>query len=270
MLNTIIYIVIFILIIIGALVYNVHLTFKKNIKKLFTNVPQSAESFHLSQLNGLPAPVQRYFKHVLKPGQKYINTVRLKHSGLFKSSEKDKWENIKGVQYFTISTPGFIWKGKTSLFTAVDMLLLGKGNLSVFLFSFLKILNGKGDKYDQGELIRWLVESVWFPTNLLPGKNLQWQEKSDMQALLHYECDGIKFSCLVSFNEKNEIVSMETNRYKGSQTLQRWIGKYAEYKTMNGMQIPTIVEGAWVDNETEEPYAIFELQEININIPEQF
>jgi len=270
MLITLIYVTIFILILISLLLYNVHFTLKKNIQKLFSSVPEAIESFHLSQLNGLPVPVQQYFKHVLKPGQQYITSVRLKHSGLFKSSEKDKWEKIKGVQYFTVSIPGFIWKGKTSLFTAVDMLLDGKGRLSVFLFSFLKILHGKGEKYDQGELIRWLGESVWFPTNLLPGKNLRWLEKDALHATLHYDYNGTTISYLVSFNEKNEIISMETNRYKGSQALQKWIGKYAEYKTRNGMLIPTIVEGAWVDNEAEDPYAIFELLEIDVNIPQPY
>jgi hypothetical protein len=34
-----------------------------------------------AQLADLPAPVQRYFRHVLKPGQPYIRSVRLRHDG---------------------------------------------------------------------------------------------------------------------------------------------------------------------------------------------
>ncbi|MEO8116164.1 MAG: DUF6544 family protein [Bacteroidota bacterium] len=270
MIYFLIFTVVFILLIILVLRVHVYFQFKKNVESLFANLHFTEKIYEEKILNGLPAPVQRYFKHVLKPGQKYISTTRLKHSGMFKSSDKDKFEKIKGVEYFNLKTPGFIWKGKTSLFTAIDMYLHGKGKLGVYLFSFLRILNGKGKTYDQGELLRWLGESVLFPTNLLPAENLSWSVIDDMSANLFYKINELELSYKVSFNNKNEIVSMQTKRYKGKEELQDWIGHFSIYKEMHGMMIPTLLEGAWIVQDEEQPYAIFEVDIIEFDVPEKY
>lgn len=95
------------------------------------------------------------------------------HDGQFKTDLKKGWINIKGEEYFTTQKPGLVWKGTTRMFTARDMYIADKGRLIVSVLSLFKVVNGKGEKYNQGELLRWLSESVWFPTNLLPSENLQ-------------------------------------------------------------------------------------------------
>jgi hypothetical protein len=153
----------------------IELRFRREIKCLFLqSAALAGKRFDVRQLIGLPDPVQRYFKHVLNPGQPYISFVRLRYNGNFKTGLNKKWIKIKGEEYFTVDRPGFVWQGITSLFTARDMFIGDKGRLVVSLFSLFNILNARGIKYDQGELVRWLAESAWFPTNLLPGNNLKW------------------------------------------------------------------------------------------------
>ncbi len=270
MIYFLIFSIVFILLVIFAMWLFVHFQFKKNVESLFSDLHLSEKIYEEKNLSGLPAPVQRYFKHVLKPGQKYISCARLKHSGMFKSSDKDKFEKIKGEQYFTSVSPGFIWKGKTFLFTAIDMYLNTNGKLSVYLFSFLRILYGKGKTYDQGELLRWLGESVLFPTNLLPAENLSWTALDDMSANLLYKINELELSYYVCFSKENEIVSMQTKRYKGKEELQDWIGHFSVYKEIDGMIIPTLLEGAWIVQAEEHPYAIFEVDTIEFDVAEKF
>ena len=248
----------------------VHFQFKKDVQALFSGLQFSEKIYSVSILHGLPEPVQRYFRHVLKPGQQYISCARLKHSGLFKSSEKDKFEKINGEQYFNTVSPGFIWKGRTSLFTAIDMYLHKQGKLNVYLFSCIPILRGKGKSYDQGELLRWLGESAWFPTNLLPAENLSWSAIDDTTALLLYKKNNLELSYKIFFNARNEIESMQTKRYMGKDGLRDWIGHFSEYKEFNGMIIPTLVEGAWVVQDEQKPYAIFEVDRMEYDIAEKF
>src|SRR5215210_2564037 len=69
--------------------------FGKQVKELFslsTNIP--AKTFTNRQLTGLPEPVQRYFRHVLKEGQPYINYVRMTHDGQFKPGLDKDWVAI--------------------------------------------------------------------------------------------------------------------------------------------------------------------------------
>lgn len=99
------------ILIIANLVYTHNL--KQEINTLFTDSIQIIDKkFTYAQLENLPDPVQRYFKNVLKENQPYISFVRLKHDGQFKTGIDKNWANIKGEQYFTTATPGFVWKGK--------------------------------------------------------------------------------------------------------------------------------------------------------------
>jgi hypothetical protein len=154
---------------------NLSIKFNKQVKQLFAESKSiSNKKFSFQQVEGLPEPVQRYFKHVLKDGQPYISYIRLKHNGQFKTDLKKDWVNIEGEQYFTTGKPGFIWKGTTSLFVARDIFIGDAGGLTVTILSLVNVVDAKGEQYNQGELLRWLSESVWFPTNLLPSENLMW------------------------------------------------------------------------------------------------
>ena len=63
--------------------------FHKEVSELFSQSKNiSNKIFNYEQLSGLPEPVQRYFKHVLKEGQPYISYVRLKHNGQFKNNTR--------------------------------------------------------------------------------------------------------------------------------------------------------------------------------------
>lgn len=96
------------------------LQISSEIKTLFSQSEPMKKIFSYSQLEDLPEPVERYFRHVMKNGQPYISYVRLTHVGVFKTDPKKDWVNIKGEQYFTTGKPGFIWKGSTAMFTARD------------------------------------------------------------------------------------------------------------------------------------------------------
>lgn len=225
---------------------NLAIRFNSQVKELFSNSKNISEkTFSYKELAGLPEPVQLYFKHVLKDGQPYISYVRLTHDGQFKMSQNKDWVNIKGEQYFTTENPGFIWKGTTSMFVARDMYIRDKGRLTATLFSLYDVVDAKGEQYNQGELQRWLAESVWFPTNLLPGNNLQWTSIDSLSAKLTFNYKGQSLSFTVRFNETGEITQMETKRYMDEKKLETWICKMFKYKNKNGIIIPTEAEAIW-------------------------
>ncbi|MEO7978245.1 DUF6544 family protein [Flavobacterium sp.] len=223
----------------------------------------SGKTFSYKQLSGLPEPVKKYFRHVLKEGQPYISYVNLTHNGLFKTGKNNDWIKMSGEEYFTAEKPGFIWQGKTAMFTATDKYMNGQGNLKVVLLSVYNILNEKGEHYDQGELLRWLGESVWFPTNLLPNEHLQWSALDKNSAKLDFNYRGIKVSYNVLFNSAAEIVQLEAQRYMGPDKLETWVGKMSDYKMLNNVLIPTAVEASWKLKNGEFSYARFTIEEID-------
>ncbi len=245
--------------------------FNKEVEELFSRSKiVSNKTFRYQQLSGLPEPVQRYFKHVLKDGQPYISYARITHDGQFKTGLDKGWINIKGEQYFTTSTPGFIWKGTTPFFTARDMYIADKGRLVVSLATLVKVVDGKGEQYNQGELLRWLAESVWFPTNLLPSEKLQWIPIDMLHAKLTFDYKGLSLFYLVTFNDLGEIIQLETKRYMDKENLETWIIKAANYKEISEIVVPTTFEVLWRLEKGDFSYAKFNLKKLEYNIPQRF
>ena len=256
------------LLIIGRV--NLSMRFNKSVQHLFSIAkPLSGKRFTYAQLTGLPNPVQRYFKHVLKDGQPYISYVSLLHDGQFKTGLDKDWIAIKGEQYFTIEKPGFIWKGTTSLFIARDMFIAGKGRLIVSLLSFFNVVDAKGAPIDQGELLRWLAEGVWFPTNLLPSDQLVWTAINENTAKLTYNYNGMSLSYIVTFDHTGEITQMETKRYMGEK-LETWIGKMGNYQEINSVRVPKRLEAIWRLKAGDFSYARFTVSRIYYDSPQVF
>ncbi|WP_394776150.1 DUF6544 family protein [Flavobacterium sp.] len=264
---------IFLVIIIGILLLAIllgeiamHLKFKNQVKVLYKNALNiSDKTYSISQLNGLPKPVQRYFNYVIRDGMPYISLVRLKHNGLFKTNLKKEFISIKGKQYFSAQRPQFIWKGTTMLFTARDSFIAGKGNLKVSLFNIFTLVDAKGSETSEGELQRWLAESVWFPTNLLPSENITWSAIDENSAKLSFRYKEISFDFIVTFNALGEIVTMETLRFMTDKKREPWLCRMANYKEINQVKIPASPEAIWKLKEGNYSYAKFEVIEITYN-----
>jgi hypothetical protein len=226
----------------------------------------SSKLFNADQLKGLPPPVQRYFKLVLKDGQPYISNVSFTHNGQFKTGLDKGWINITGKHFATMDKPGFIWMGTTSMFTARDMYIEDIGKLEVALFSLYKIVDGKGESYNQGELLRWLGESVLYPTNLLPSERLAWTSIDDQHSQLIFTYNGMSLPFTIKFNEAGEITQMETTRYMDEKNLETWVITMTDYKTVNDVRIPLCFEVLWRLEKGDFKYAKFKIQEIKYNI----
>ena len=225
------------------------------------------QTYDPAQLANLPAPVQRYFRHVLKPGQTYLRTVRLQHDGEFKTDLKNDWMPITGEEYFLADKPGYIWIGTTTWFTARDQYVTGEGSLTVRLLGTLPIQHSSGPAFNQGELLRWLAETAWFPTSLLPGGPAVWSPVDDHSATLTLTDHGLTVSCLMSFNEDDELVQCQAQRQSDETHFQTWVCRLFNYRERHGVLVPTQAEAAYLVDGEEKPYARFILRDIKFDEP---
>ena len=211
----------------------------------------------MSKTHFIQSPVDRYFNLVLPENYALIKGVKLTHSGFFKSSQKGERMKIKGEQYFKTEIPEFQWTGKTKLFKAKDAYVMGRGQLKVKLLGIIPIVNAKGPHVDQAELLRWLAESIWFPTNLLPSDHLHWSAVDAHTAKLTYSYNVMDIFYIVRFDEKGLITELETERYMAKGRMEKWIGQVSDYKEFDGMLIPYHIKALWRLEEGDFQYVDF-------------
>ena len=241
---------------------------RKVIENLFSVAENISErKYSTKQIEGLPEPVQKYFKYSLTNDQHIISYVRLIHGGKFKP--KDSWVKIRGEEYFTVEKPGFVWLGRTSMFSASDSYIDGVGNLQVKLLSIIKLVDEKGDKLNQGELLRWLGEAPLFPTALLPSENLRWESIDDESARVIFTNNNLTVEGIFFFNEKGQIIKFTAKRYKDAE-LEDWTGYYDNYRKINNLRIPFKMKVEWNLASGNLEYVDFDIETIEFNIPEKF
>lgn len=256
--------IILLILLIGKI--NFKLKFNKQVKQLFANSENITNKIYsLKQLDCLPEPVQRYFNYVLKDGQTYISTVRLTHNGCFKTDLKKDFIKIYGEQYFSAQKPQFIWKGTTSMFTARDFFIANKGGLIATLFCVYNVVDAKGSNFDEGELQRWMAESVWFPTNFLPSEYISWSVIDANSAKLSFHYKAVAFDFIVRFNAIGGITEIEGERFMTLDKKEKWVCKMANYKKVNNVKIPFSDQAIWRLDDGDHCYAKFEVQTVIYN-----
>ena len=114
--------------------------------------------------------------------------------------------------------------------------------------------------------MRWLGESVWFPTNLLPSEHLSWEAINDTSARLLFNYKDIKLFYIVTFNDNNEITQLETNRYMDESTIKPWIGECSNYQDINDIKIPFNIKATWKLDTGDYTYVDFNVKKIEYNI----
>ena len=77
-----------------ALVYG-SIRWQSGTKEIHTKLeaarlPIEPKTYDYRELDGLPAPVQTYFRAVLKDGQPMVAAVSVEHTGTFNMSETDE------------------------------------------------------------------------------------------------------------------------------------------------------------------------------------
>jgi hypothetical protein len=131
-------------------------------------------------------------------------------------------------------------------------------------------VDAKGEKYNEGELLRWLGESVLYPTNFLPNERLQWLPIDINTAKLIFNYKGLSLFFKITFNDMGEITEMETKRYMGDKGLETWVIKATNYKELNNLFIPTAFDVLWRLDKCDFIYAKFNITEVEYDKLEKF
>jgi hypothetical protein len=222
------------------------------------------KTYSLDELIGLPAPVQNYFRAVLKDGQPIVSAVYVEHSGTFNmSGTGEKWKGFTSTQRVIAQRPGFDWEARIEMMPGLtarvhDAYIAGEGILHATLFGLVSLVNLRGTpEIAQGELMRFLAEAAWYPTALLPSQGVQWSAVDDFSANATLKDGETTLTLLFRFANGliTSVRAEARGRTVGGAVIPTpWEGQWSNYELHDGICIPTEGEVAWLLPEGPKPY----------------
>jgi hypothetical protein len=272
-------ILVIVIIVIASAIAIGSITFRGRVKRetaeMFERIKETRpEVITQADVEGLPEPVQRWLRYSGVIGKERVATVRLKQKGFFRQQEDGDWMPFEAEEYYTTESPAFVWYAtiKTPPFlriTGRDRYYEGKGNILIKLLSLITVADARGDELDQGTLVRYLNEIMWFPTAAL-SHYIQWEaiDSGSAKATMSYQ--GVTASAVFYFDEGGRLTNMVAERYRtvaGGFVLNTWSTPISGYGEFNGVRIPTQGEGVWNLSSRDFSYVKIEVVGIEYNNP---
>jgi hypothetical protein len=217
------------------------------------------------ELEGLPTPVQRFFRTVLKDGQPIVAAISVEHTGTFNLSETaEQWKPFTSTQRVVTNRPGFDWDARISIMPGLpvhvhDAYVAGEGIMHAAVLGLVSMVNqrGTGD-LAQGELMRFFAEAVWYPTALLPSQGVLWNAVDDHSARATLKDGDLSLTLLFRFNQDRLIDTVRAEargRMVDATTVPvPWQCRFWNYEIRDGMRVPLEGEGVWLLPEGANPY----------------
>lgn len=245
---------------------------KDEVEELFSHVEQPDRIITAKDLTGLPQNVQRWLEYTGVIGKEDIVSAHLVQKAEMRLEIDKPWLPVEADQYFTMKEPGFIWTAdiKAAPFIHIsgrDKYEMGRGHMSIKLLSLFPVADSKGKEIDQGTLLRYLAETVWFPTAAL-SNYLTWEEIDRNNAKVTMTYGEVTASGVFTFNEEGQVVKFEAERYgefNGESRIETWSIPMREYKEFEGIKIPTKGEITWKLETGDFNWFNFEVMDMEYN-----
>ena len=189
--------------------------------------PFRPRTIDFRELEGLPAPVGRYFRAVLEEGRPMEAGVRVRHTGTFNMGEStDQWRASVSDQKVVTQRPGFDWNGRVKMMIGLpalvhDAYVAGEGVLHASVLGLFPVvqMRNAGD-VAEGELMRFFVEAAWYPTALLPSQGVRWEARDDHSAQATLTEGDISITMLFTFDEQGLVDTVRAEAAAG-----RWAAR---------------------------------------------
>ena len=226
-------------------------------------------------LRDLPAPVQRYLRHAGVVGQPRVHTVRLKQAGRFRTGPDRAWMDFRAQQYYTVEPPGFLWDATfyiagLPLMRVRDRHLNGAGNIRVTVAGLFTVADAAGKALDQGTMLRFLNEMMWFPSAFL-GDNVGFAPVDDQSAKVTFSDHGKRVTATIYFDEEGRLLNFVAERYyEAGDRYLPWSTPMSEYGEFHGRQVPVRGEGVWKLAEGDFAYIDPVISELEYDVPKAY
>ena len=143
------------------------------VERLYAN-GRALEAPLVELAEGLPDPVERYFRFALAARQPVVQRAFIRWSGELAMSDGSAWQPFTAEQHFSVNPPGFVWDANVRVAGLLpirvrDAYVDGTGASEASVGSVIPLKGQRGTReVAEASLMRYLAEAVWLPTALLP------------------------------------------------------------------------------------------------------
>lgn len=254
---------------------NFNQSVKSEVEALFRDQGGPPGVVTAADLEGLPPVVAKWMVSSGMVGKERPGTVRLRQSGEMRTKPEQAWMPFTADYYYTVKQPGFIWHADVKAAPLVhlagrDMLYRNHGHMLIKLLSLITVADSRGKEIDQGSLVRYLAETVYFPAAAL-SDFITWEAVSDNSAKATISVEGSKTSGTFVFDDKGNPVEFTAPRYmeeNGQYSMEKWRVMMRDHREYNGMVLPAEVEVIWDLSTGEFKWFKSRLTEFEYNRPE--
>lgn len=224
-----------------------------------------AATYSERELAGLPAPVQRYFRAVLREGQRVVRRAVLAQEGQFLlDPSKGRWAPFTATETFVPVPAGFVWDARIAMAPGLavhvrDGFVAGRGSMRGAVLGLVTVAHDEGTPaMASGALYRYLAEAPWLPTALLPSQGVTWSPLDDRSARATLTAGGTTVSADFHFGDDGlieQVTVAERERVANGEVRRLpWRGRHWAWAERDGMRVPTQGEVEWVLPEGPQPY----------------
>lgn len=210
----------------------------------------------------VPPPVARFLARSMPPGQKHIKSAAMQQTGEFFLN--GSWRPLEAHQFFTTSPPAFIWDARITLAPMVsvyvrDAYVAGRASMRARIMALYPVVNQSNRaELNSGALMRYLGESAWLPTRLVPGDGLSWQGIDEHQAVATLTDGETSASLRFTFDEAGAITEVyAAGRFRevnGQYVKTPWRVRALGQDVKGGVRLMSPAEAEWLLPEGPQPY----------------
>lgn len=249
---------------------------RSEVLEMFDSDLNKGQIITADNLQHLPPIVQKWMVRSNVVGKPPVQTLCIKQNGLMRTKPNGKWLPFHAEQFINVNNPGFVWTASVNSgflipINARDKYLHGHGNMLIKGLYTIPIANSSAPEIDQGTLMRFLAEIIWFPTAAF-AKYIRWEYLSETTARATIENGGISVSGVFSFNSNGDVKGFEGMRYREINhhyELEKWIITIKRNRIFGGFRISDKCEVAWQGGSESFKWLEIELSKMRFNYGRQ-
>jgi len=227
-------------------------------RRLLAGAAPGEAVFAASSLDGLPVPVARYLREVLRDGQPIPRHVRIDWTGEFNMGRpgNDRWVPFTARQDFVPGAPGFVWDARMRVaglpIHVRDGFVDGQGSMLGRLLGIFTVVDRRGgEPMAVAALQRCLGEAIWLPAALLPAAGVQWQAIDARRAQATLVAGAARATLEFRFGDDGRVESVyaATRTYddgRNPPSQHPWQARVLRYGQVDGATVPVDAVVEWL------------------------